>query len=86
VYRQQFSTFKIDSDPRWFLLQESEVYADPHDAFIREPFIVRFRSECVVASVAEFTLIAVHIQPKAAVAEMDQLVEVHQFVSDFSLQ
>jgi hypothetical protein len=74
---------KVTLDGFFYTMQESEVYDDPHDAFIREPFIVRFRSECVVASVAEFTLIAVHIQPKAAVAEMDQLVEVHQFVSDF---
>jgi hypothetical protein len=35
----------------------------------------------VVASVAEFTLVAVHTQPKAAVAEIDHLVDVHQFVS-----
>ena len=59
------------------------MYDDVRDDFIREPFIARFRSDCVVPSVAEFTLIAVHTQPTAAVSEIDHLVDVHQFVSKY---
>jgi hypothetical protein len=58
------------------------VYDDPDDDFIREPFIARFRADSVLAAAAEFTLVAVHVQPKAAVAEIDHLVDVHQFVSE----
>lgn len=62
-------------------VQGSEVYSDPVDVFVREPFLVRFRSDAVVADAAQFTLVAIHTRPEAAVKEIDALMDVLNYVS-----
>ncbi len=62
-----------------FKVKKSKVYDDPDDVFIREPFVVQFQSKSIKGA-DDITLIAVHIQPKSAVKEIDALVEVNNWV------
>ena len=44
-------------------VEESCIYPDPGDVFIREPFIVKFSTNAV-NDINSFTIISVHTQPK----------------------
>ena len=46
-------------------VEESCIYPDPGDIFIREPFIVKFSTEAV-NDINNFTIISVHTQPKVS--------------------
>ena len=44
-------------------VEESCIYPDPDDVFIREPFIAKFSTKAA-ANINSFTIIAIHTQPK----------------------
>ena len=46
-------------------VEDSCIYPDPGDIFIREPFIVKFSTESL-NNINSFTLISVHTQPKVS--------------------
>lgn len=58
-----------------FKLKSSKVYEDPGDIFIREPFVVQFKTNSV-QDLNDIVLIGVHTQPSNAVQEIDSLVDV----------
>ena len=52
-----------------------DMYPDPGDLYMREPFMVQFNVRSV-ASLSTITLLALHTQPTSAAKEIDCLVEV----------
>ncbi|KAH3692406.1 deoxyribonuclease-1-like [Dreissena polymorpha] len=66
-------------------VSDTYLYSDTHDVFEREPYGVQFHSPTTV--VQDFVLMANHIQPSAAVLEMDQLPAVYdEFTRHFRVQ
>jgi endonuclease/exonuclease/phosphatase family metal-dependent hydrolase len=63
-YAFYFNTETIES------LDEGALYPDPADAFVREPWVARFRA---AGGSFSFVLLGVHTQPAAAVAEVGAL-------------
>jgi len=79
THKEQYAIFYRTSIVQ---IKESEVYSDPGDVFIREPFIVNIHVSTVVEEAARFCLICIHTQPKSANVEIDTLVDVHAYVHD----
>eukprot|EP00088_Acartia_fossae_P043967 TRINITY_DN4655_c0_g1_i1.p1 TRINITY_DN4655_c0_g1~~TRINITY_DN4655_c0_g1_i1.p1 ORF type:complete len:469 (-),score=97.58 TRINITY_DN4655_c0_g1_i1:130-1536(-) len=63
-------------------IKASQIYHDPGDVFIREPFLVDVCIDIVTPEAQEFSLICIHTQPKSANVEIDRLVDVQQYVKD----
>jgi len=78
-HKEQYAVFYRTSTVQ---IKESEIYHDPGDVFIREPFLVNVDVSTVVEDAARFCLICIHTQPKSANIEIDTLADVHTYVQD----
>ncbi|XP_072237657.1 deoxyribonuclease-1-like [Leuresthes tenuis] len=79
TYKEKYVCFYRENE---VMLEEHMQYEDnqagDEDAFAREPFILRFH--CPTTVVKDLVLIPVHIKPKDAVKELDEIYDVVKHV------
>lgn len=63
-------------DPQRIQLLDVSTYSDRHDEFEREPYLGRFRSGSL-----DFTLVGIHVTPRAVTAELQALNQVYREVT-----